>query len=282
MLKHLVVLALFGFCVAAYAQEDRDRSPFFVDDRITVILDGRADIEEGRLRLEYQFTNTSREAVELLLIRPDDMRWPLSLPPRGTQSLVIDQDLELASPTAATRAFRAQTYLTVYEEDAEARILVPAEVTRFAFDVSMPEGARILSSSVPKEILTGRVVADRKIRALPTVQVVLTTAPERMEIGFSGDGDGPLSIVLRNRGSEPASGMTLSAVVEIAEETPASVDGWRLAADDGVMRRWDYALPAMEGGSSLTLDLPDVAAGERRRLRHIAVHNAAGDLVAVD
>lgn len=275
----VLAFVLFG---TVHAQEQLDWSPFFIEDRIIMTVEGVADISTSKFHLKYAITNLSGERVALLLIRPDGRRWELALGPRQTELLVVDAPLELTHPTPATTAFSVQTYLTVYEEDRDERVLVPAEITSFAFAVPLQDGARILSSSIPREMLNGEAVADRKLRALPAVQVVLTTAPERVEISTVGEGSRALAVDVRNFGRQPVTGLVLTALVETtAHSAAAAVDPWRLTGDDGVMLRWEAALPKLDGGAQLSLDIPGVSANEASRLHRMAVHNSTGDLVAV-
>ncbi len=273
------VLACLGLLAAPTAAQE-SWSPFHLEDGLTIAFEGVADVRERRVHLHYEMTNNSGVRLEFVVTSGDMSRYQVSLGEGEVQHIDVEAPLALARPTPSNGAFRVQTYLTVDREGEDAGILVPAEITSFTFRTQLPDDARLVTSSVPAQYLFGETVTDQKLRSLPAITVVYTTAGEHVTLEVQNGPPGALQVRLRNNGDEMAAGLVLSAIVEATGDAPVAVDAWELVADDGVMERWQVTLPAIEPGRYLELALPGGSAIEPGRLHDLVLHNRTGDLLA--
>jgi hypothetical protein len=271
----------FLLTLAAPALAEAPWSPLYVEERLVIAFEGRANIAEGRVALRYELSNLSPDVFSLILLDDNATRREFVFDPGATQTFILERRMPRAEPERPNGAFHVRTYLNVIIDNNEPQVLVPAEVSSFIFTTELPEGARILASSIPIDYVQGTVLEDQKLRALPTIDVVYTLAAERIVIELVEAEDGTSVILIANQGGQIASGLVLTTMIETGAHPGASSPPWRVVQDDGVMQQWQAPLPDLAGGERLNLVLPVQYADAERRLHSITVHNGAGDLVAM-
>lgn len=263
-------------------------SPLRVEDRIAILFTGEADVPNRRLRLVYEVRNVSREDVDLVIIDPigGKQRQEIMIPAEGVQTLSFDGRLEVQSLTSATHGLEFSTYLQIGRETDSGKVLVPREVIMFSLNLRLPEGARIVRSSIPKEIVLGEPLMDRRLRALPAVKVVYSTAAEQIDVSYevaSGEyGEMDLVVRVRNAGIRRVKGLTVSTRIDLDLYTPdpALTDGDILEMDQ-VKSQWMARLADLKPGTEKTITLHLISRAGPVWGADILVHNLRGDLVAV-
>lgn len=290
---------LLGIAVAATlllsacTSQDQAESPQSIFDRhhgLSIAFKGTADAVQKHIQLQYVIQNRAEVNIRLLVTNPSfpEVMHDVSIAAGGEQAFDFLGSLPVKSFTDHTHGTVFNTFLVTRDEEGNERLLIPDQVSVFSLDVILPDNARILRSSIPVELLDGRVVSPEGLRTLPEINLVYSTAQERIDISKrivnKPNGDIAIVVEIFNRGEHDISGLTLATrfPIDSYAADPEKSDG-NIVEVDKVMALWSTILPSLNPGQMevATLVLTPTDKSPKPWGWEILIHNKNGDLVAV-
>lgn len=261
----------------------------YINKEFDVSLKGEIDLQAQQAGLDYQMQNR-KETPETFTFRnpvriQDSMQIRISS--NDKKPFRFREQIDIRKVSENTKYFHMSPYLMIRKENEPYKILFG----NYDIDlkVKFPEGARIIRSTIPLEMVNSNTAAWQmeKLDVLPPIDIWYSLSEEKVELKKEAEernGAIIIHITVSNVGDSSARGLKLSCKVPntFAVPIPEQSEG-SFELSQGVMHIWRYNLPALGPQSSrqVALAFQATSSGAPFQVPKIVVHNAAGDLLAV-
>ena len=262
--------------------------PVVMLDDVLIKLGGEVNLTTKQATLSYSLSNTVDVAKRFSLAQPftpADKR-EIDLGARKTKTEAFSGEIRVTDVSVATRQAILRPYLLGAVAETNEKLLMAKYDTDLK--VRLPRNARLIKSSVALEKVSATEF-NWKVKGapiLPPIHLWYTTAAENI----SADMDivkGEVVVVtinVKNESSAAAAGLRLLTRFPVGTFEPVleESDG-KFIIEQDVMYTWNGYIESLGAGgsASFTLKLRNLTGDEFPKIQEVAIHNKAGDLVAI-
>jgi len=294
MPKSCLVPLLATLCaMSSFAQQaavDKG-SPLQVTSERELVADAHVVIDVGARSAsqEYRFSNASSADLALELAQQKGQpASQLMVGKNGSGTHRGSLSVEEQQMSAATRRILVTPRVRASRGGAAPGILIAH--WNFDFEVRLPEGARLVRSTIPFTAATPRSLQWKGsgITVMPPIEVLYTTAVERVAlrkqvIPPTSPGLPTLvKIEIQNQGTAKIRRLDLRAQFPRGAFEPVEASLGTFQTIDQQIVRWEATVPDLEPAETRVIELQLFRPGNQRPVNFVVrAYNEARDLVAM-
>lgn len=265
--------------------------PFaYINKELDIRVKGEIDLQTQQVKLDYEMQNRKEIPEAFTFRNPIQLQdsLPLRIAKNGKQPFRFSERIDTRQISENTKYAHISPYLMIRKEHEPYKILFGNYDINLK--VKLPEGARIIRSTVPLEMVTPTTASWEmgKLDILPPIDIWYTLSEEKVELKKETGEEGEFFIIritVSNIGDSPARDLKLSCRIPntFAIPVPERSDG-TFELSQGVMHLWSFSLPMLNPNSlkQATIVLRADPPSALFNVPKIMVHNKEGELLAVD